>query len=170
MLSVRELKELTRGLDDVELTRQLGPFVLVQRPVEESPRPRALEPRPTTELPVLRAAPAPTARGVFDFEDLWVATLPPICVDDSFRVGRAPDCDVIIDEDTVSKAHARLSWRHGKATIEDLGSSNGTFLNATRLQARRELVDNDALAFGKVHAFFMLTPTLRRRMGVSRDR
>ncbi len=170
MLSVRELKELTRRLDDAELERQLGPFVLVQRPIEDAPKKRDPELRPTARLPDLRVAPAPAARGIFDFEDLWVATLPPICVDDSFRVGRAPDCDVIIDDETVSKEHARIGWKHGEASIEDLNSSNGTFLNTVRLRQRQVLVDNDVLAFGKVHAFFMLVGTLRRRMGVSRER
>lgn len=167
MLSVRELKALTRRLDDVELERQLGPFVLVQRPPSES-KPRSTELKPTARLPDLRVPPAP--RGVFDFEDLWVATLPPIVVDDSFRIGRAPDCDVIIDEDTVSKYHARIGWKNAQATIEDLGSSNGTFLNTVRLRMPQPLMDNDVLAFGTVHVFFMLVTTLRRRMGVTRER
>lgn len=166
MLSVRELKALTRRLDDTELARQLGPFVLVQRPLPEAKRSKEL--KPTARLPDMRVPPAP--RGVFDFEDLWVATLPPIVVDDSIRIGRAPDCDVIIDDDTVSKLHARIEWKNEHAVIEDLNSSNGTFLNTVRLRDRQPLKDNDVLAFGTVHVFFMLSTTLRRRMGVTRDR
>lgn len=167
MLSVRELKELTRRLDAAELERQLGPFVLVQRPLA-TPQKRTGELKPTARLPDLRIAPAP--KGVFDFEDLWVASLPPIWVDDSFRVGRAPDCDVVIDEDTVSKEHARIGWKNSQATVEDLGSSNGTFLNTVRLRQVQTLADNDALAFGSVHVFFMHVATLRRRMGVRDER
>lgn len=166
MLSVRELKALTRKLDDAELARQLGPFVLVQRPMPEAKRSKEL--RPTARLPDMRVPPAP--KGVFDFEDLWVAPLPPIVIDDSIRIGRAPDCDVIIEDETVSKYHARIEWKNAQAVLEDLGSSNGTFLNTVRLRARQQLKDNDALAFGTVHVFFMLVTTLRRRMGVTRDR
>lgn len=166
MLSVRELKSLTRRLDDAELARQLGPFVLVQRPVPEAKRSKEL--KPTARLPDMRVPPAP--KGVFDFEDLWVATLPPIVVDDSIRIGRAPDCEVIIEDETVSKYHARIEWRDGQAVVEDLTSSNGTFLNTVRLRARQQLKDNDVLAFGTVHVFFMLSVTLRRRMGVAHER
>lgn len=167
MLSVRELKALTRRLDDAELARQLGPFVLVQRPLPEN-RTRSKDLKPTARLPDMRVPPAP--KGVFDFEDLWVATLPPIVIDDSIRIGRAPDCEVIVDDDTVSKYHARIEWKSERAVVEDLNSSNGTFLNTVRLRDRQELRDNDVLAFGTVHVFFMLVGTLRRRMGVTRER
>ncbi|MGV3622344.1 MAG: FHA domain-containing protein, partial [Archangium sp.] len=147
MLSVRELKGLTRRLDDAELARQLGPFVLVQRPLPDAKRSKEL--KPTARLPDMRVPPAP--KGVFDFEDLWVASLPPIVVDDSTRTGRAPDCDVIIDDETVPKVHARIEWKNELAVLEDLGSSNGTFLNTVRLRERQQLKDNDVLAFGHVH-------------------
>jgi hypothetical protein len=94
VLSVRELKELTRSLDVTALERQLGPFVLVQRPTVGVPN-RASS---LVTKPLGKVAPS---RGVFDFEDLWVATLPPLSSRDSFVLGRAPDCDVVIDEDTV---------------------------------------------------------------------
>jgi pSer/pThr/pTyr-binding forkhead associated (FHA) protein/ABC-type multidrug transport system ATPase subunit len=52
-------------------------------------------------------------------------------------IGSHPDCDMVVDEPTVSSRHARLLW-DGESqawTLEDLGSTNGTFLGATRLQA-----------------------------------
>jgi|APLak6261666879_1056058.scaffolds.fasta_scaffold02160_2 hypothetical protein len=162
MLSVRELKELTRRLDVATLERQLGPFVLVQRPTPEAPK--SIEVRVTRKLPPSNK-PAPP-RGVFDFEDLWVATLPPLSERDAFVIGRSPDSDVVIDEDTVSKQHARIEWAGGRASVADLGSSNGVFLNTVRVRGRQELVDNDLLALGAVHMFFMHVATLRRRMGV----
>ena len=160
MLSVRELKELTRRLDVPTLEEQLGPFVLVQRPTPGvAKRSNVLATRPL-------GRPAPQ-RGVFDFEDLWVATLPPMSSRDSFVLGRSPDCDVVIDEDTVSKSHARIDWSEGKATLSDLGSSNGVFVNRVKLGAKHELADNDLIGLGSVDMFFMLVATLRRRMGVS---
>lgn len=160
MLSVRELKELTRRLDVPMLERQLGPFVLVQRPtMGAAKRTEQLTTRPL-------ANPGKPSKGVFDFEDLWVATLPPLSTRDSFVVGRSPDCDVVIDEDTVSKSHARIDWVDGEATVSDLGSSNGVFLNTVKLRGTQKLADNDLIALGSVDMFFMLVATLRRRMGI----
>jgi hypothetical protein len=160
-LSVRELKELTVRLDEKKLEQQLGPFVLVQRPIQPAPRTDSLSTRPIAD-PTRPAKP----KGVFDFEDLWVATLPPMSERDSFVIGRSVDCDVIIDEPTVSKRHAKLDWVDQKAIIEDLGAQNGVFVNAVRVKGRHPVKDNDLLALGTTHMFFMLVATLRRRMGI----
>ncbi|QDV32585.1 FHA domain-containing protein [Tautonia plasticadhaerens] len=51
-------------------------------------------------------------------------------------LGRGSDCDRVLDEPTISEHHARI-WRSGgSAYLEDLGSSNGTFLNGRRLGRR----------------------------------
>lgn len=164
-LSVRELKELTSRLDEKKLEQQLGPFVLVQRPLPQGVvRTETLSTRPIAD-PTKPAQP----KGVFDFEDLWVATLPPMSDLDSFVIGRSVDCDVIIDEPTVSKRHAKLHWVGGNATIEDLGASNGVFVNSVRVKGSLPVKDNDLLALGTTHMFFMLVATLRRRMGVNRS-
>ncbi len=159
MLSVRELKTLAASLDDQGLKKQLGPFVLVQRPWDASAGPGLASTR--------RLAP-PKQRSALDFEDAWVATIPPMEEMDSFSIGRAPDCDVIIDHESVSKRHARIDWLSTYAELEDLGSSNGTFLNGQKVRGRSVLTDNDALDFGSVQVFFMLTLTLRRRMSIVR--
>ena len=161
MLIVRELKELTQRLDLPALEKQLGPFVLVQRPRSAPPANRAN----TLETKSL-AGKVPRSKTVFDFEDLWVATLPPMSSRDSFVLGRSPDCDVVIDEETVSKTHARIDWQDGAATLSDLGSSNGLLLNTVKVKGTVKLGDNDLIALGTVEMFFMLVATLRRRMGV----
>ncbi|MBL8910323.1 MAG: FHA domain-containing protein [Archangium sp.] len=163
-LSVRELKELTARLDEAALEKQLGAFVLVQRPLPAGVRTETLSTRPIAD-PSKPAKP----KGVFDFEDLWVATLPPLSSLDSFVIGRSVDCDVIIDEPTVSKRHAKLHWVGGNATIEDLGAANGVFVNSVRVKGHLPVKDNDLLALGTTHMFFMLVGTLRRRMGINRS-
>jgi ABC transport system ATP-binding/permease protein len=51
----------------------------------------------------------------------------------SWTVGKLPDCDLVVDQSTVSARHCRLS-RHGdEYVLEDLGSTNGTFVNGYRL-------------------------------------
>jgi len=63
-------------------------------------------------------------------------------------VGRAPDCDVVLENQSVSGHHFRiLKGRTGKTFVEDLQSKNGTFLNGTRLAAgdKVELHPNDTI-------------------------
>ncbi|WP_053237043.1 FHA domain-containing protein [Sandaracinus amylolyticus] len=60
-------------------------------------------------------------------------------------VGRARDCDVVIDDPTVSAHHARLRWDGDRIAIDDLGSANGTFVDgrmvsATRIRPGEEVV------------------------------
>ena len=67
---------------------------------------------------------------------------------ESTTVGRSPDCDVFLDDVTVSRRHAQVLRRDGQFVIEDKGSLNGTFLNRRRIESHR-LVDGDELQVGK---------------------
>ncbi len=49
-------------------------------------------------------------------------------------LGRAPESTLVLDDDYASGRHARLSLRHGTWMVEDLGSTNGTFLGRNRVQ------------------------------------
>lgn len=65
-------------------------------------------------------------------------------------VGRAGDNDVVLDSGDVSRYHAVVARGPGGPTITDLGSSNGTFVEGVRLEARvpRALRPGDAVAIG----------------------
>lgn len=52
---------------------------------------------------------------------------------DGLRLGRSPDCGLTVDEPSVSREHAVVRGRPGRWFLEDLGSRNGTWVNATRL-------------------------------------
>ncbi|MDH4079542.1 MAG: FHA domain-containing protein [Nitrospira sp.] len=52
----------------------------------------------------------------------------------AFTIGRAPECDVVVDEPAVSRHHAEVRWRDGRWQLIDLRSRNGTFLNGMRVQ------------------------------------
>ena len=70
-------------------------------------------------------------------------------------VGREPSCPVWLDEAGVSRRHARLSVEGtGGATLEDLGSKNGTWLNDRRLDGPAVLRDGDRLQLGPVSLAF----------------
>ena len=65
-------------------------------------------------------------------------------------IGRAPGCSVSLDDDTyVSQLHARIYVRDGKPFVEDLGSTNGTFLNRDRLSKTMPLHRGDKLQIGQ---------------------
>ena len=69
-------------------------------------------------------------------------------------IGRAPDCDIFLDDVTVSRRHAELLHDGDHFTIRDLGSLNGTFVNRTRVESA-ELHDDDEVQVGKYRMTFL---------------
>ncbi len=69
-------------------------------------------------------------------------------------VGRSPDCDVFLDDVTVSRRHAEVLRRDRQFFIEDKGSLNGTFLNRRRIESA-PLEDGDELQIGKYKLTFL---------------
>jgi pSer/pThr/pTyr-binding forkhead associated (FHA) protein len=69
-------------------------------------------------------------------------------------VGRSPDCDVFLDDVTVSRRHALVVRRDAQFFIEDRGSLNGTFLNRRRIESG-PLEDGDELQIGKYKLTFL---------------
>ena len=68
-------------------------------------------------------------------------------------VGRDPRCQVWVDASGVSRRHARISIAGDEVTVEDLGSSNGTFVGGKKVGARR-LADGDVLELGSATLTF----------------
>ena len=66
-----------------------------------------------------------------------------------------PDCDIFLDDVTVSRRHAVLIAREGEFYIEDQGSLNGTFLNRQRIDSSRRIEDGDELQIGKYRLTFL---------------
>jgi len=75
-------------------------------------------------------------RGPHAGEKISLATLP-------LTIGRRAPADVVIDLASVSRKHARISRSETGYLIEDLGSQNGTFINAQRIDARGPLANGD---------------------------
>jgi DNA-binding winged helix-turn-helix (wHTH) protein len=73
-------------------------------------------------------------------------------------VGRSVECAIRLDSTDVSRRHARIVVHDDDATIEDLGSTNGTFVNGVRITAPVTLIDGMALAFGSIAAQFHASP------------
>jgi len=73
---------------------------------------------------------------------------------DATTVGRSPDCDVFLDDVTVSRRHAQVLRRDGHFVVEDKGSLNGTFVNRRRIESA-QLEDGDELQIGKYKLTFL---------------
>src|SRR6188508_3829792 len=69
-------------------------------------------------------------------------------------IGRSPECDVFLDDVTVSRRHAELVRDGETFTISDLGSLNGTFVNKKRIESA-ELEDDDEVQIGKYRLTFL---------------
>jgi adenylate cyclase len=67
----------------------------------------------------------------------------------SVVVGRGVATDIAIYDPTISRRHAELTSRGDQVEVRDLGSSNGTWINGSRITAGR-LLANDSVTFGKV--------------------
>src|SRR5437763_456733 len=64
-------------------------------------------------------------------------------------IGRAPDADLMLDDNEVSRHHARVApASDGSAVVEDLDSVNGTFVNHNELHGRARLDPSDELLLG----------------------
>ena len=69
---------------------------------------------------------------------------------DEFIVGRADKCHLVLTDDTyVSQMHARFFSKDGTFMVEDLGSTNGTYLNRRRITSPTELQRGDRVKIGK---------------------
>jgi pSer/pThr/pTyr-binding forkhead associated (FHA) protein len=64
-------------------------------------------------------------------------------------IGRAPCADFIVDAALVSRLHCRLTLDSGRLDVEDLGSTNGTWVNGRKI-ARAPLLAGDTLKVGRV--------------------
>ena len=65
-------------------------------------------------------------------------------------IGRDPDAEIFLNSAGVSRRHARIGISAGRATIEDLGSKNGTFVGDQRVEGSRSLGDGDIIGVGSV--------------------
>jgi pSer/pThr/pTyr-binding forkhead associated (FHA) protein len=63
-------------------------------------------------------------------------------------VGRGTECDLRLDDTFVSQEHARIFAKDGSWYVEDLGSTNGTFVNEQRLAAPAMLTSGDRIRVG----------------------
>ena len=74
-------------------------------------------------------------------------------------IGRDPDVEIFLNSAGVSRRHALIRISAGRATIEDLGSKNGTFVGDQRVEGTRSLGDGDIIRVGSVKLTLRIVQT-----------
>lgn len=62
-------------------------------------------------------------------------------------VGRSSDCDLVVSDGQPSRQHAKITVEGGAVFVEDLDSTNGTYVNGARISDKQQLSDGDEVAF-----------------------
>lgn len=76
-------------------------------------------------------------------------------------IGRDPSATVMVAAESVSRRHAVIVVDEREATIADLQSKNGTFVNGLAVEHQRSLEDGSVVLFGKVEMIYRRAPELR---------
>ncbi len=105
-------------------------------------RPRGAEPRPRRA----RGRGAPSKIVVLDANGGRISTHR---LSGTIQIGRGSQCDVRPDDTYVSQLHAKISDRNGSWVVEDLGSTNGTYLNQRKVTAPTGISPGDRIRIGK---------------------
>jgi FHA domain-containing protein len=74
--------------------------------------------------------------------------------DRPLTIGRQSDCSIPLNDQNVSRRHAEIVPGRGAYVVRDLGSTNGTMVNGTRIVGEHRLSDGDILSFGSTYVRF----------------
>ncbi len=107
----------------------------------EPPRQRGAQPRPQRER---RKEPRTVV--VLAEQGNRLASVP---LQGNLQVGRADACQIKLSDTYVSSFHARIFSRDGQWYVEDLGSTNGTYMNQRRVTSPVEVRAGDRIRVGK---------------------
>jgi len=123
------------------VARAVRAVVLELRPVEErgrAPQQQRTSPKRTKKVPkkAVVVEGATSSGKSFDLGQEVV-------------IGRGDKCHVVIDDTYVSTVHARIFSKDGGYLVEDLGSTNGTYLNRRRITSPTEVQRGDKVKIGK---------------------
>ena len=111
-------------------------------PVTERPSPPMTP--PTLVQDVVAPAPTPTLSASLVISDGRSITLG----DSPVVIGRLSECDITIEDPNISRRHATVTVLDGTYRITDLGSTNGTKVNGTRISSQHELAHGDEITVG----------------------
>jgi len=129
----------------------------MQDPSPKAPAPTSPAPRAGGRSYVLRFISGKYQGGEF-----------PVAPDKQILIGRSSDLDMVLVEDMVSRKHARIAMQADQIWIEDLGSTNGTFVNGEKIK-RARLKEGDRVLIGTSILKLIAGDAPREGMDVKRE-
>ncbi len=117
------------------------------RPVTSAPARRTKAPR-AAKQPKPAKAPRTVGPSLLVTDGPLSGTVIPLGTS-QITVGRAPDSTIVIDDDFASSRHARIYPSEGAWIVEDLGSTNGTWIERTRITSPTALPPGAPLRIGR---------------------
>lgn len=102
--------------------------------------------RSETRAPVRKGKKAPRRVAVIEGGNLKGKTFD---LDGELQLGRAERCSIVLDDAYASQIHARIFSRGEAWVVEDMGSTNGTYLNRHKVTTPTELSRGDRIKIGK---------------------
>ena len=112
---------------------------------------KSAQPAPSRPAPAPRPAAAPVAHahpGTIRITDGPLAGQTLMLSGAPVTFGRAPDNTIIINDDFASSHHARISAKNGAWMLEDLGSTNGTIVDGSRMTGPIQLAIGTRITIG----------------------
>jgi two-component system, NtrC family, response regulator AtoC len=95
---------------------------------------------------------------VLQGDSSWIYPLPPTGV---VSIGRTPDADLPLNDETASRNHAKIMTADGQVRLHDLDSYNGTFVNGERVEGTRLLLSGDVVTLGELTLILHAQPAVR---------
>src|SRR6478672_12695423 len=95
---------------------------------------------------------------VLQGDSSWIFPLPQTGV---IAIGRTPDADLELTDETASRQHARIMTAGGQVRLVDLDSHNGTFVNGERIEGTRVLFSGDVVTLGELTLILHAEPAVR---------
>ena len=156
MVTFGMLRRMAKKVPAEKMEELVGPFVLFERGSRGDFAPVG-QFHQTVRLRQVRAD---TLSLELKEED--AGALGRVRIDGTFEVGRLRECDVRVSDPSVSKHHARITWRpDGSCVVEDLASTNGTYVNDLKVGSGAfPLGDAQVVRFGDSEFLFFRTRAL----------
>jgi pSer/pThr/pTyr-binding forkhead associated (FHA) protein len=124
---------------------EVNPPKVVTDPSQAAPAPPRVRQKPSRS--VRKAAASPTKLAVIEPVERAGTEF---AIGPEITIGRSSGCSIVFDEQYVSQVHTRLFQREGQVFAEDLGSTNGTWVNGVRAMGQMPARLGDRLQIGNV--------------------
>ncbi len=103
------------------------------------------------------------ALAVVPQEQVWRLDLPGrsvALVEGETTLGRSRGCGIVLADPCISRVHALVAVRSGRVYLQDLRSSNGTFVGGERIVGEREIMEGDRIAIGNYDLLLRVGPAI----------